>query len=215
MKNINCIYMTILAAAIVCARIALCTEGNSDTNAASEAFRASYASEKSQEYEEAIKAILPLKDNPSLRYAANVRLGWLYYLNANYASSRNAYQQALKASPASIEAKLGYMLPVLAQGNFDEAEATAKQIIEVDRNNYYANLRMAYALRMQRKFVEAEKIDMQMLQYFPTDVTLLTELALAKVGQNRPARKIFNDILTLDPDNATAKWYVEKYAKLQ
>jgi len=211
-KTIN---VLLFLTCVLCAPVAFCTESSSDSNAAGEAFRASYASEKSMEYEEAIKAILPLKETPALKYVVNVRLGWLYYLNASYANSRNAYQTALKTTPGSIEAKLGYMLPVLAQGNFDEAELIAKQIIEVDKLNYYANLRMAYALRMQRKFLDAEKIDTQMLQYFPSDVTLLTELALAKVGQNRPAKKIFNDILTLDPDNATAKYYIEKFPKLQ
>ncbi len=181
-------------------------------NAASECFKNSYASERSLEYEEAMKALLPLKDSPVYRYVVHLRMGWLYYLAGNYANSRNSYQSAIKQSPNSVEARLGYMLPVLAQGNWDEAEATAKQIISVDKNNYYANLRWAYALRMQRKYSQAEAINAQMLMLFPSDLTLMTEMALLKVAmqQREQYKKLFTDIQTLDPDNATAKYYLTK-----
>jgi tetratricopeptide (TPR) repeat protein len=186
-------------------------DASSDATPA-EAYKNSFIAEKALDYEEAIRHLIPLKDMPLYKYAAQFRLGWLYYCTANYANSRNAYQNALKVQPASLEARVAYLLPVLAQGSYEEAETIAKQITDTDRFNYFANVRLAYALRMQRKFSPAEKVDLQMLQYYPSDVTIMTELGLAKLGQQQqePARKIFTEILAVDPDNVTAKAVLAK-----
>jgi len=172
-----------------------------------ENYRISFVSEASKDYDDAIRRVLTVKHLPTYRYTAQLRLGWLYYCINSYAASRNAYQNALKAHQTSVEARVAMLLPILAQGSFDEAEMIAKQVIEVDKLNYYANLRLAYALRMQKKFIPAEKIDVMMLEYFPSDVTFQTELGLAKLGQLQrdAAKKIFTDILAVDPDNVTAK----------
>ena len=201
---------SIAANALLAATVfmSLLTAGEAPIDATpAEAYKNSFVAEKALDYEEAIRRLIPLKDLPQYKYAAQFRLGWLYYCTANYANSRNAYQNALKVQPASIEARVAYLLPVLAQGSYEEAETIAKQITETDRFNYFANVRLAYALRMQRKFAPAEKVDLQMLQYYPSDVTIMTELGLAKLGQQQqdPAKKIFADILALDPDNVTAK----------
>lgn len=210
MKTKYCSRLELLAASAmllsaVMSRGLVAADGPSSTPA--ESYKNSFIAEKSYDYEEAIRQIIPLKEVPAYKYVAHFRLGWLYYCTANYANSRNAYQNALKIHPTSVEARVAYLLPVLAQGSYEEAETIAKQIIDTDRFNFYANLRLAYALRMQRKFAPAEKIDTQMLQYFPSDVTFMTELGLAKLGlqQNDEAKKIFAEILSVDPDNVTAK----------
>ncbi|MEZ4765018.1 MAG: hypothetical protein R3C26_18120 [Calditrichia bacterium] len=54
--------------------------------------------------------------------------------------------------------------------------------MNVDYYNYYGNLRLAYALRMQQKFDVAVKITQKMLAIYPIDVHFLTEFALGKIG---------------------------------
>lgn len=177
-----------------------------------ECYSASHNHEKTQNYDDAISALTPLrKDNPR-DYTLNLRLGWLYYLNANYANARKHYQQAAMVSRSSIEARLGYMLPLLAQERYEEVESVARLIIKVDYSNYYANLRLAYVLRLEKKYDQAEKILDHMLLLYPSDVSFLTELGLVKEAQNEPAaaRQLFYDILTLNPDNPTARYQLDR-----
>jgi tetratricopeptide (TPR) repeat protein len=177
-----------------------------------EAYEKSYRYEKSQNYEDAIKALLPvLKDYPDT-YTVNARLGWLYYLNKKYANSLENYTKAMKTSPESLEAKLGYILPLLAQDRYQQAEEEAYKILKVDHFNYYGNMRFAFALRMQKKYNEAEKINVKMLALYPIDVSFLTEYALTKHGQGdtKKAVEVFYNVLILDPENVTAKNFLRK-----
>ena len=172
-----------------------------------DAYHKSYRYEKSQNYDDAIKAITPVLTAYPQGYTVNLRMGWLCYLAGNYATAKTYYQAAIKIAPASIEAKLGYTLPLLAQERYDEVETVTKQIIRVDDSNYYANLRLAYALRLQKKLTAAEEALNRILPLYPTDVKFLTELGLVKVAQKQPdaAKRIFTDVLTLDPENVVAK----------
>jgi len=60
---------------------------------------------------------------------------------------------------------------------------------------------------MQKKFDAAEDVLNRALPLYPTDVKYLTELGLVKVAQDKctAARRIFTDVLTLDPENVVAK----------
>ena len=168
-------------------------------------YHQSYRYEKSQNYTDAIRALAPVIEAYPQGYTVNLRLGWLNYLKGAHATARAHYEAAIKIMPDSIEARLGHLLPLLAQERYTDAEAVARAVIRVDPANYYANLRLAFALRMQQKYDAAEDIVIRQLGYYPTDVSLLTEWGLIKTAKHLPAERIFNDVLTLDPENVTAK----------
>ena len=86
---------------------------------------------------------------------------------------------------------------------------TAEQIVQADPGNYYGNLRLAFALRMQTQYSAAEKIVRRMLAAYPADVSFLSESGLLDVAQNRAdaARETFAEVLSLDPTNTLAKKY--------
>lgn len=180
-----------------------------------DAYHNSYRYEKAQNYDDAIKAIIPVSTAYPQGYTVNLRLGWLYYLAGNFANSKACYQAAMKVAPDSIEAKLGYTLPLLAQERYEEVETIAALVIRVDAANYYANLRLAFALRMQRKYDAAKEVLNRMLPLYPTDVKFLAELGLVHVAQNQPdaARRVFADIVTLDPENVVARERLAAAAK--
>ncbi len=177
-----------------------------------EALRISVQHEGSRKYAEAIQALLgPATAHPQ-DYLLNLRLGWLYYLNGAYDNSAERYYAALQVAPRSTEAGVAYLLPLLFQGRYRDAESFARDIIRSDPKNYYANLRLAVALRWQGKYAEAEQVVKPMLAAYPADIYFLSEMAMLNLAQNRKeaARKLFADVLALDPDNATAKQQIRQ-----
>jgi len=176
------------------------------------AYYRSYQYEKAGDYENAIKALSFVYNEYPDSYTVNLRLGWLYYLAKKYANSLFHYGKAIKVAPYSIEAKLGYTLPLLAQSKYKDVEKVCYQILNTDYYNYYGNLRLSYALRGQKKYKIVSEVAYKMLTIYPTDVNFLTELALAQfyLGNKKEAYRLFKEILILDPENPTAKEYLKK-----
>lgn len=171
-----------------------------------DALRQSCESEAKQDYAGAIRLIVEQYNAHPQDYLLNLRLGWLYYLSGDYRNSAQYYYEAIQRSPRSTEAGLGYLLPLLAQARYPDAESFARQILQGHPDNYYANWRLAIALRWQAKYAEAEKVLARMLELYPADVALRTEMAQIKLSQNdRPAAKqLFTEVLAIDPNNALA-----------
>ena len=139
-------------------------------------------------------------------YPSELRLAWQCYTNGSYSNSVTHYQAAMRAAPESLDARLGCLLPLLALARFSEAESLATRVLHQYPANYYANLRLAYALRKQGKFPQAETVLNRTLAQRPADTSLLLELALVKLArhQNATAKRLFFDVLTLAPENAIA-----------
>jgi len=181
-----------------------------------EAYYRSYLYEKSGDYEDAVKALMPVYESYPNGYTVNLRLGWLYYLWKKYSNSEFHYQKALKAIPSSVEAMLGLTLPYLAQGRWKDVESVCYRILKIDYYNYYGNLRLSYALRKDQKYQIAEAVDRKMLSIYPTDVNFLLELAdsLFSQGKYAYANSIVKDVLILDPENPKAKELQKKLSSL-
>ncbi|WP_457681604.1 tetratricopeptide repeat protein [Thermovibrio sp.] len=180
------------------------------------AYHRSFIYEKSGDYKDAIKALMPVYQAFPNGYTVNLRLGWLYYLLKKYSNSEFHYKKALKAIPTSLEPLLGLTLPYMAQGRWQDTEFTCYRILKSDYYNYYGNLRLSYAFRMEGKFSLAEAVDRKMLTIYPSDVNFLLELALSLYGEKKYAlsESILKDVLILDPENSTAKFYLKKVSKL-
>lgn len=173
------------------------------------AYRESFKDEKSKDYGAAINALKPVLSEYPDGYTVNLRLGWLNYLNEDYEASIKCYDYALSIIPASLEAKIGSTLPLLALEEYDDVADTLNQVIKVDPLNYTANLRLAYVLRLQKKYDAAIKASNKMLAIYPTDVSFMTELGLSTYakGEKDAATDIMWNVLVLDPENTTAKEY--------
>jgi tetratricopeptide (TPR) repeat protein len=172
-----------------------------------EAYRLSHQHAEQGNYAKAISALSVGYMADPRDYMINLRLGWLHYLNASYANSRKHYKTAISVKPSSIEARLGYQLPLLAQCRFGDVENTSKKILRMDADNYYASLRLCVALRSQKQYARSRSVAIRMLQIYPSDVLFLTELAMAEDAQDkqRSARRIWASILLLEPDNTYAR----------
>lgn len=172
----------------------------------SEGFRKAYNLENEGKYTEAIASLANVKTNKTYEYFVNLRLGWLNYLAGQQVESQNRYESAVKLAPRAVEPLVGLLLPLLAQEKFTDAEQIARQAVQLDSLNYFARLRLGYALRKQQKFAEAEKSNDLLLRRYPGDVTMLLEQALTLEGLHRPdeALRLFRRVQLLAPENPIA-----------
>lgn len=175
------------------------------------AYQRSFDNERAENYQDAIRALAPVYEAYPNAYTVNLRMAWLFYLNGNFSNAVAHYEVATRAAPLALEPKLGKMLPLLAQGRWAEAEAVAYQVVSVDHYNYYGNLRLAVALRMQSKLEASYQITWKMASAYPTDLLYLVELAQVNDarGDEEEARRLFGEILILDPENQVARRYLE------
>jgi tetratricopeptide (TPR) repeat protein len=173
-------------------------------------YRRSFEYERAEAYQDAIRALAPVYEAYPNAYTVNLRMGWLFYLNGNYNNAAAHYGVARSAAPFALEPKLGQLLPLLAQGRWNEAETVAYEVVSVDHYNYYGNMRLIVALRMQEKFEPAYQIALKMATAYPTDLTFLEELARLNQarGDTEEATRLFTDLLILDPENQAAREYL-------
>lgn len=172
-----------------------------------EAYARSFGYERTEAYEDAVRALAPVYEAYPKGYTVNLRMGWLFYLNGNYSNAEAHYESAEAAAPTALEPRLGRLLPLLAQERWADAEALGYQIVSQDHYSYYGNLRLAAALRMQGKLDAAYQLALKMVTAYPTDVLHLVEFAriVEARGDVEEARRIFGEILILDPENEVAR----------
>lgn len=180
------------------------------TSEIQQAYYKSYNYEKIGTYKDAIDTLLPLYKQYPKGYTLNLRIAYLYYLDKKYANAANYYNQAIKIAPNALDAKLGQLLLLIAQQQYSKCSELAYQVIKVDYYNYYGNLRLAYCLRGQQKYDVAGQIILKMLGIYPLDIALLNEYALTQffLTAYTIAQQTFNSVLTLAPENVTAKEYL-------
>ena len=157
---------------------------DSSLEALRQSFHRSYLAEKEGNYDDAIKILDAVGDVGDDRYYVFQRLGWLHYMRGNFGKSFDYYVAATEEVPTSTEARVGYMLPLLAVKNYAMVIEVANQVLEVDPRNFYANLRMAVALRESDRLDESLSIVRSLVWATPSDLDALAELSkcLEEVG---------------------------------
>ena len=172
----------------------------------------SYNYEKMGDYKDAIKTLIPLYNKYPKGYTINLRLGWLFYLNKKYTNSIKHYQKASLVKPYSVESKLGLMKDYIAMQNYKNALKVGNLILKEDYYNYYGNYYEILALKGIKDYKNALKLTNKMLALYPTSVLYLNSLGeIYYVSSKKDlAKKIFEDVLILDPNNVFAKSYLNK-----
>jgi len=172
----------------------------------------SYNYEKMGDFKDAIKVLIPLYKKYPNGYTLNLRLGWLFYLNKDYKNALIHYETASKISPYSLEPKLGMMRVYLAMNNYKKVLDIGNIVLKTDYYNYYGNYYDVLGFEGIKEYKSALMLINKMLTLYPTDVLFLTELAKVYfyIGEKKKSKKIFEDILILDPNNITAKEFLNK-----
>jgi tetratricopeptide (TPR) repeat protein len=176
------------------------------------AYYDSYNYEKMENYADAVRAIQVVYKRYPKAYTPNFRLGWLFYLNKNYADAIRHYKAAIAVVPTSAEAKLGLIRVFQAQQKHDEAKRLIYDILQSDLYNYYANRYLVDSLNVTGELDLSLKVIYKMLAYYPTDVFFLTAMAqiYARQKQTKLAESVFADVIILDPVNPEALEYLNR-----
>jgi tetratricopeptide (TPR) repeat protein len=170
------------------------------------AWKSSLASEAAYKYADAHKSINDVYKTNQKSYQVTVRLAWLSYLIGDYAAADKYYNLAIHLAPSAIEPKVGRLYPQIAQSQFTQAATLGAQITKLDKQNYAGLYWQAYALHKQNKSKIAESLLEQLNEAYPSDTSVLNLLGevRAALHQRGPARAAFQQVLALDPNNATA-----------
>lgn len=170
------------------------------------AFSESYSLEAVGNFAKAIHELDQVYDESS--YELNLRLGWLYYNMGNYFESRNKYEKAVNLMPYATEARLGYVLPLSAMGNWDEVVKTYEKILEIDPQNSLVNYRMGAIFYERKQYEKALKYCEKTVNQYPFDYDSVILLAWIhyQMGSTREAEVLFKKSMLIKPNNASAEY---------
>ena len=175
-----------------------------NTSELQSAFSSSYTHEQAKDYESAMQDLLNFYDPSS--YEINVRLGWLNYYNGNFPNSLKYYKTAMKLMPYSVEAKLGYALPLSAMGNWNEIVNIYNEILKTDPGNSIANYRLGAIYYERAEYEKAKSHSEKVVNMYPydNDAVILLAWIYFQMEDYRKAKILFNKSLLIIPENASA-----------
>lgn len=190
--------------------IVACKVFISNTALGSSAWSKSYLMESQGNYKQASEALLPKIQNSVKSEFALLRYAWLKYMEGDFNSSIQHYKDAISYNPNSLDARLGIMLPLMAQGRWREATLYGEQIISIAPWQYYAHVRIMACEAAQLLWHKLEKHAQLVNERYPSDVTVLLYLARAKsnLNKSKEAVAIYKKALEVVPSNTEALQYV-------
>lgn len=168
------------------------------------AFKDSYLYESQGDYASAIKVLSDVYDRNN--YEVNLRLGWLTYLNKQYDESIKYYEIADNLMPLSIEAKFGLVYPYAATEKWGKVEEIYQNILKLDPNNSVANYRLGLIYYYKPDYDKAYKQFEKVVNSYPFDYYSVLMFAWAnfRLGKYAEAESLFNRVLLISPDDASA-----------
>ena len=169
------------------------------------AFAASYTNENTKDYAKAIGVLKNVYSEQS--YELNLRLGWLSYINAQYNESIGFYEKAINLKPEAIEAKMGYVLPAAALGNWNNVLMQYKSILKLNPQNPVVNYRVGLIYYYRKDYKTAEPYFEKVIKAYPFDYDGVIMLAWTKLSLNKKdeASDLFYKALYYNPGDSSAK----------
>ncbi len=169
------------------------------------AFKESYAIEKTGDYKKAANTIKSVYVSNS--YEINLRLGWLEYNAGLFTESAAYYNKAVNIHPYSEEAKFGLINTKVAQGKWNEVIILYGRILDVSPSNYTANYRLGLIYYGKKDYAKAYKLFEKAVNLYPFTYDALIMYAWTNyfLGKTREAKILFEKALLAYPDDYSAK----------
>jgi tetratricopeptide (TPR) repeat protein len=172
-----------------------------------ELYRASYAAEARGDYASALGKLREIRKTAGASYFAALRTGWLAYLAGDLTTAEANYRDAIAAKPKAIEAKIGLTLVLFVAQKWRPLEAACKQVLAENSNHPTVRARLAAAFYNLGNFPDAATGYRRLVEEYPGELDYQTGLgwALLRLGKREEARKIFEFVLSVSPDNPNAR----------
>lgn len=192
------------AATLVLVLFAVAAQGQQDPWA--ESFRL----EAIGKYADAQALIEPLAARQPPHEFAMMRVGWLLYLQGRHADSAKQYRRAADANPQSIEARLGAMLPLMAQSQWQEATRAGREVLAISPWDFTAHLRLMICEESTSRWNDLAKHAAEVSARYPVDVNALVFWARAESALNnrQKAQLLYRQVLERIPGHAEALRYL-------
>jgi len=171
-------------------------------------WRESYRLEALYQYDAALAALNSISSDNEL---ALLRRGWLNYLKGAHSNSIEQYKKAINKNNNSLDARLGIILPLIAQQRWREAAQDAGKVLEIAPWNYLAHVRLMECEEALKQWSQLAKHAESLSQHYPTDATAWVYAARANrsLGNNDAASRAYKKVLELIPDHVEAKLFVK------
>ncbi len=175
-----------------------------DEKSVQDAFIASYKLETDGDYTKAADALRKVYSESS--YEINLRLGWLSYLKGSFTESAAYYNKAIQLMPYSIEARLGFVLPASAMGNWDHVVTRYNEILKIDPNHSLTNYRMGLIYYYREDYQTSYKYFERVANMYPFDYDAIHMFAWVHLrqGKKKEAHALFHKALLIRPNDASA-----------
>ncbi len=202
MESLTRKIIVLTAVFIITAVPALFAQGNSSLE---EAFKTSYIHESNADYSKATEVLKKVYDESS--YELNLRLGWLNYQAGLFTESISFYNKSILLMPMSIEARLGFVLPASALGNWNQVITRYNEVIKIDPNHYTVNYRLGLIYYGRLDYQTAYKYFEKIANLYPFDYDALLMFGWTnfKLGKLREAKVLFGKALLNKPGDASAR----------
>lgn len=171
----------------------------------------SYQLEKENKPLEALAKIEQLLAQQPTHELALLRSAWLLHQQGQHAESEKRYAKAIELNPRSIDARLGLMLPQLAQKHYAKVVSTSRRVLADNPAEYTANLRLLISEEALARWPDVSRHASEFAAYYPTDATPLLYWARSEVAQRNTnkARELYSKVLERQPANEEASKYLE------
>ena len=109
--------------------------------------------------------------------------------------------------PMSIEARLGFVLPAAALGNWNQVVTRYNEVLKIDPNHYTVNYRMGLIYYGRLDYQTAYKYFEKIANLYPFDYDALLMFGWTnfKLGKLREAKVLFGKALLNKPGDASAR----------
>jgi tetratricopeptide (TPR) repeat protein len=170
------------------------------------AFARSYEFSGASNYKAAIEVLKANYDKSS--YFTNLRLGWLHYLAGKQNEAAAFYKIATELNASSVEAKLGYALPLEAMGNKNELKTLYESVLTLDPQNTVINYKLGNLYYEKKEYETALKYFEKVTKLYPFnyDGLLMHAWTLYYTDKYADSRAAFYKILCLSPGDRSAMY---------